>query len=313
MFDPMHDLITGLTQELVSGVALGCIYALIALGFTLIYKATEVVNFAQGELMMVGAYVNFFLVTHVMNSHGISGALAFLLAFLGALAFSIAFGWVLDFVINRPLKDEPVFSVIMATIGLSIILRALVSMIAGPLSLVVQSPFGDQVIGMGPLTISVLDVFIIAGASILVVCFYIFFKKTRWGVAVQAVSEDPTAAELMGIPVKKVYRMVWVFSALVATVAGALLAPRLSLLDTSMGFLGLKAFPAAVLGGFGSIPGAIVGGIIMGIIETVSAGTLSFHFEWVKEINDIIIWLVLIAVLMVRPDGIFGVEKVKKV
>ena len=129
----------------------------------------------------------------------------------------------------------------------------------------------------------------------------------------QATSEDPIAAQLMGIPVKRVYGLVWIFSALVATISGILLAPRMSLLDTSMGFLGLKAFPAAVLGGFGSIAGAIVGGIIMGVIETISMGTLSFHFEWIKEMNDIIVWIVLIAVLMVKPDGLFGEEKVKKV
>ena len=103
----------------------------------------------------------------------------------------------------------------------------------------------------------------------------------------QATSEDPIAAQLMGIPIKKIYALVWIFSALVATLSGVLLAPRIALLDTSMGFLGLKAFPAAVLGGFGSIPGAIVGGVILGVIETISLGTLSFHFDWIKEINDI--------------------------
>lgn len=129
----------------------------------------------------------------------------------------------------------------------------------------------------------------------------------------QATSEDPIAAQLMGIPVNRVNSLVWIFSALVATISGILLAPKLSLLDTTMGFLGLKAFPAAVLGGFGSIAGAIAGGVIMGVIETISMGTLSFHFEWIKEINDIIVWIVLIAVLMIKPDGLFGVEKVKKV
>ena len=117
----------------------------------------------------------------------------------------------------------------------------------------------------------------------------------------------------MGIPIKRVYALVWIFSAIVATLSGILLAPRIALLDTTMGFLGLKAFPAAVLGGFGSIPGAIVGGVILGVIETVSMGTLSFHFQWIKEINDIIPWIVLIAVLMIKPNGLFGVEKVKKV
>ena len=309
----MSALVAGLGQELVGGIALGCIYALVALGFTLIYRATEVVNFAQGELMMVGAYANFFLVTWLLGDLGFGPGMGFVLALLGSVAFAVVFGGILDLVINRPLKDEPVFSVIMATIGLSIILRALAGMVAGPLSLVVPSPLGSGVLYMGPIAVPVLDLAIIIATLVLVSVFYVLFRKTRWGIAVQAASEDPVAARLMGIPVKKVYRTVWIFSAIVATLAGLLLAPRISLLDTSMGFLGLKAFPAAVLGGFGSIPGAIVGGLIMGIIETVSAGTLSFHFEWVKEINDIIVWLVLIAVLMVRPAGIFGKEKVKKV
>jgi branched-chain amino acid transport system permease protein len=104
-----------------------------------------------------------------------------------------------------------------------------------------------------------------------------------------------------------------VFAAIVGVISGVLLAPRMALLDTTMSYLGLKAFPAAILGGFGSIPGAVVGGIILGIIETVSMGTLSFHFAWIKEINDIIVWIVLIVVLMIRPDGLLGVAKVKRV
>jgi len=308
----VSELLTGLSQEVVSGIALGCIYALVALGFTLIYRATEVVNFAQGELMMVGAYVNFFLVSQVAADLGITGGWMYFLAFMGSLLFAIIFGFILDLVINRPLRDEPVFSVIMATISISIILRALVAMIAGPFTHIQSSPFGDGVVSFYKIAIPVQDVFIIFCAVVLVIMFYIFFRKSRWGVAMQATSADPTAAQLMGIPVKKVYRLVWVFATLVATVGGILLAPK-TLLDTNIGFIGLKAFPAAVLGGFGSVRGAIVGGVILGIIETISAGTLSYHFGWIKEINDVIPWLVLIAVLMVRPEGIFGVAKVKKV
>ncbi len=308
----MTELLTGLSQEVVSGIALGCIYALVALGFTLIYRATEVVNFAQGELMMVGAYVNFFLVSRISANLGITGAWMYFIAFMGALLFAIIFGIILDLVINRPLRDQPVFSVIMATISISIILRALVAMIAGPFTHIQSSPFGDGVVSFNKIAISVQDVFIIFCAIVLVILFYIFFRKSRWGVAMQATSADPTAAQLMGIPVKKVYRLVWIFATLVATVGGILLAPK-TLLDTNIGFIGLKAFPAAVLGGFGSVPGAIFGGVILGIIETISAGTLSYHFAWIKEINDVIPWLVLIAVLMVKPDGIFGIAKVKKV
>ena len=166
---------------------------------------------------------------------------------------------------------------------------------------------------MGGLVISVLDLAIIISAIILMGLFFFFFNNTRWGIAMKATSEDSEAAQLMGIPVKQVYRMVWVFAAIVGIISGVLLAPRMALLDTTMSYLGLKAFPAAILGGFGSIPGAVVGGVILGIIETVSMGTLSFHFAWIKEINDIIVWIVLIAVLMIRPDGLFGIAKVKRV
>ena len=309
----MSDLLSGLIQESISGIALGCIYALIALGFTLIYKATEVVNFAQGEIMMVGAYINFFFVTQFTGMVGGLNGWVFLAALFCSIIFAVLFGIVLDLIISRPLKDEPVFSIIMATISLAIILRSLTAMIAGPISLVPVSPFGDSTIKVGGIVISVLDLAIIISAIILMGIFFFFFNKTRWGIAMKATSEDSEAAQLMGIPVKNVYRMVWVFAAIVGVISGVLLAPRMALLDTTMSYLGLKAFPAAILGGFGSIPGAVVGGIILGIIETVSMGTLSFHFEWIKEINDIIVWIVLIAVLMIRPDGLFGIAKVKRV
>jgi branched-chain amino acid transport system permease protein len=309
----MTSLLAGISQEVISGIALGCIYALVALGFTLIYKATKVVNFAQGELMLVGAYVNFYLVMHIGGSSGDIGLGTFLLAFLLSLVFAIVFGVVLDYCINRPLKDEPIFSVIMATISFSIILRSLVSLFAGPMSLVPRSPFGDRVFVLGSVVISSLDLTIILCAVILVSLFYYFFKRTRWGIAMQATAEDLHAAQLMGIPVKKVYQLVWVFSTLVATVGGILLAPRMSLLDVSMSYFGLKAFPAAILGGFGSIRGAIIGGVLLGVIETISMGTLSFHFSWIKEINDIIVWIVLIAVLLVKPAGLLGKEELRRV
>jgi branched-chain amino acid transport system permease protein len=309
----MTSFFTDIGQEIVSGIALGSIYALIALGFILIYKATEVVNFAQGELMMVGAYVNFFLIQTFTGSLGVPTIWTFLFGLLGSIIFAVIFGWFLDLIINRPMRDEPVFSIIMATISIGIVLRALVGLIAGPMSLVPPSPFGGAYIKLGGIIISVLDIFIIGSAIVLVSVFYYFFNKTRWGLAMQATSEDPIAAELMGVPVTRVYTLVWIFAAIGAAVSGVLLAPRVTILDTNIGFLGLKAFPAAVLGGFGSIPGAIVGGVILGVIETISMGTLSFHFSWVKEINDIIVWIVLIAVLMIRPTGIMGKEEIKKV
>jgi len=309
----MTDIILGLIQETISGLALGCIYALIALGFTLIYKATEVVNFSQGEIMMVGAYVNFFFLNLLMALSGGLNGWIFLLAFIGSVIFAVLFGIIMDFIINKPLKGEPVFSIIMATISLAIILRSLTAILAGPLSIIPISPFDDQTFFLNGVVISILDISIIFSAIIIMSGFYYFFNYTKWGISMKATSADAEAAQLLGIPVNKVYRYVWIFASLVGVLSGIMLAPRMALIDTSMSFLGLKAFPAAILGGFGSIKGAIIGGIILGIIETVSLGTLSFHFSWIKEINDIIVWIVLIAVLMIRPDGLFGVSKVKRV
>ncbi len=309
----MSDIIIGLAQETISGIALGSIYALIALGFTLIYKSTEVVNFAQGEVMMVGAYVHFFILNQLIHNLGSLNGWVFFFAFILAVLFAILFGIAMEYIIHRPLKGEPVFSIIMATISLAIILRSLTAILAGPLSLVPIAPFGDQLIYIGDIIISAMDLTIILATVIFMLIFYSFFKRTKWGVAMQATSSDPEAAQLMGIPVKKVYRYVWIFASIVGVISGILLAPRMALLDTTMAYLGLKAFPAAIIGGFGSIPGAVIGGIMMGIIETISLGTLSYHFVWIKEINDIIVWIVLIAVLIIKPDGLFGIAKIKRV
>ena len=309
----MTDILSGLMQETISGIALGCIYALIALGFTLIYKATEVVNFSQGEIMMVGAYMHFFFLNQFITLSGGLNAWVFLLAFIGSVIFAVLFGIILDFIINRPLKGEPVFSIIMATISLAIILRSLTAMLAGPLSLIPISPFGDQTFVVSGIVISILDLSIIFFAIIMMSIFYYFFNYTKWGVAMKATSTDSEAAQLVGIPVNRVYRYVWIFASIVGVLSGIMLAPRMALMDTSMAYLGLKAFPAAILGGFGSITGAVVGGIILGIIETISLGTLSFYFPWIKEINDIVVWIVLISVLMIKPEGLFGIAKVKRV
>lgn len=207
----MTDLFSGLTQEIISGIALGSIYALIALGFTMIFKATEVVNFAQGELMMVGAYVNFFFVTTFLSAAGTPTAWTFLVALGGSMIFSVLFGYILDFIINRPLKDQPIFSIIMATLSLAIIIRAVVAIIAGPISLMPFSPFGDSTVTFGNIVVSLLDLSIIGSAIGLVIIFYYIFHYTRWGIAMQATSEDPIAAQLMGIPIKRVYALVWIF------------------------------------------------------------------------------------------------------
>ena len=289
-----------LIQFTINGVAVGCIYALVALGFVLIYKATEVVNFAQGDLLMLGAFIAFTLISLMGWNYWIA---------LPVTAVIMAvFGWGLDQVVFRRVIGQPQFAIIMVTIGVGILMRAGVSMVPqwGTETYSFATPFSNKVVRFGDVIIAQEYIAIIAGTAVLCVALYLFFRRSRLGIAMQAASQNQLAAYYMGIPVKMVFSLIWGISAAVATVAGVLLAP-VSLIEANMGLIGLKAFPAAVLGGFGSIPGAVVGGLIIGVIEQLSAAYLPAGFK------DVAAYVVLLAVLVVRPEGLFGESMRKKV
>jgi len=287
-------------QLFISGMALGCVYALIALGFVLIYKATEVINFAQGEFMMVGAFVAFSLI-HFAH-------IPFWITVILTLLIMAAFGVLLDRLVMRFLVGEPVFSLVMFTIGLALFLRSVAGMIWSTDTFAFPSPVSEAPAWnlSDAVAIAPGDLVVVGATALLVLLLYLFFRFTNLGVAMQATSQNQFAAYLMGINVEGMFSLVWALSAVVAAVAGILLAPIL-FLHKDMGFIGIKAFPAAVLGGFGSIPGAIVGGLIIGVSENLAGGFLPL---WVK---DIFAYLVLIAVLIVRPEGLFGLQEKKKV
>lgn len=299
----MEDLLR-FSQLLIGGVSIGCIYALVALGFVLIYKATEVVNFAQGELMMLGAFLAY---TYI----GIL-ELNYWLGFFLAVASMFIVGALVDRMVLRPVLGQPQFSIVMVTIGFGYVARSAAGMMPGwgTETFAIDTPFSSE--GMpiissdaGSVVISEIDISVIVATILFCIVLFAFFKYTRLGVAMQASSQNQLAAYYMGIPVKLVFSMIWGISAAVAAAAGILLAPT-TLIDSSMGFLGLKAFPAAVLGGFGSIPGAVVGGIIIGIIETFAGlGPAGF--------KDVAAYVVLLIVLVVRPQGLFGEKTHKKV
>jgi len=287
-----------LWQQIISGVAVGCIYALVALGFVLIYKATEVINFAQGEFMMIGAFAAYTLIVFFK--------LPFLPAFVFTLIFMFLFGILLDRVIFRPLVGEGAFALVMVTIGLAITLRSLAGMIWTYDTFDFPFVFSEKPLDLGGLVISKVHLTIIVSSVILMSLLYLFFKFTDIGIAMQATSQNQLAAYLMGIGVKKVFLLTWAISAVIAAIAGILIAP-ISFLHANMGFIGLKAFPAAVLGGFGSIPGAIVGGLIIGLSENLAGGYLTPGFK------NIFAYIILILVLMIRPEGIFGIKEKKRV
>ena len=287
-------------QLVISGVAQGCIYGLIALGFVLIYKATEIVSFAQGELMMVGAFIGLVLMEML--------GFPFWLAVLSSMAAMALLGILLERLTIRPVLGQPAFSIVMLTIGIGYLLRGLVTMIPnlGTETHALAAPYRDATLQLGALIISAEQLAVIGVTVVLCALLFAMFRYTRLGVAMQAASQNQLAAYYMGIPVQRINGLVWGLAATVAAVAGLLLAP-ITFVHANMGFIGLKAFPAAVVGGFGSLPGAIVGGLVIGIVESLSGFYLPEGFK------DVAAYVVVLIMLMVRPNGLFGERLVKKV
>ncbi len=287
-----------LLQLVVNGAASGCIYGLIALGFVLIYKATEMVNFAQGDIMMLGGFLAFSLIAH--------WGLNYWLGSLIAIAITAAFGFLLDAVVLRRVIGQPQFAVVMLTLGLGFIFRAGAGLAWGYDSVGFVTPFTNRTVNIGGLVLGEDNVSIIVGTVLLCGVLYLFFSRTRLGIAMQASSQNQLAAYYMGIPVRTVFSLIWAISAGVAAAAGILLSP-VSMIDVNMGFLGIKAFAAAVIGGFGSIPGSVIGGVIVGIVEQLSGYYLPAGFQEVSA-N-----IVLLAMLIVRPQGLFAETMGKRV
>jgi branched-chain amino acid transport system permease protein len=294
-------------QLVISGISQGCIYGLIALGFVLIYKATETVSFAQGELMMLGAFGGLASMTFL--------GFPFWLAVLSAIAAMAAFGMLLERIVIRPILGQPAFSIVMLTIGIGYVARGLITMIPaiGTETHTLAVPYKDAVWnigggagGQGALVLNVEQMVVIAATAALCLLLFVVFKYSKVGIAMQASSQNQLAAYYMGIPVKTLNGLVWGLAAVVAAVAGLLLAP-ITFVHVNMGFIGLKAFPAAVVGGFGSLPGAIVGGLIIGIVESLSGFYLPQGFK------DIAAYIVVLVMLMVKPNGLFGERPRKKV
>mgnify|MGYP003417853974 FL=1 len=285
-------------QVLISGISQGCIYGLIALGFVLIYKATEAVNFAQGELMMLGAFVGLAASAYF--------GMPYWAVLLTAVAVLAVFGFLTERLILRPILGQPAFAIVMVTIGVGYTSRGLITMIPGigTDTHVLEVPFKDKMLSVGGLAIGMEHVVIIATSIVLCALLFGLFRYTRIGIAMQAASQNQLAAHYMGIPVKRLNGLIWATSAAVAAVAGILLAP-ITFVHVNMGFIGLKAFPAAVIGGFESLPGAIIGGLIIGVVESLAGFYLPEGFK------DIAAYVVVLIMLMIKPNGLFG-EKIRK-
>jgi branched-chain amino acid transport system permease protein len=289
-------------QQVIGGLATGSIYALVALGFILIFKATDVINFAQGELLMVSA---FFTKTMIDWLHP-SGFLTWSAVAVLTLVFAMLFGMLIERILIRPIMDAPVFSIVIATIGLSTLLIGLSGGVVWDWdTYIIESPFSNQPVDVGGIIITPLNVGIVGVTLGLILLLTLYFKFTKLGIAMRATQQNKQTAALMGINVRGIFAATWALSAMIAGVAGFLAAPIL-LVDTNMGFVVIKGFAGAVLGGWGSIPGAILGGMLLGVMENLATVYLP------SEIKHVAAFLILLLVLLFKPDGLMGFT-VKKV
>jgi len=292
-----------LFQFTLNGLIVGALYGVVAMSFVLIYKASQVVNFAQGEFLLVGAWVCWWLLT--------DWQLPFWLGFLFTLAFMTAFGLVLQVVVLRPLIGEPVISVIMATIGLGIFFQALMKWIFG----VFAKPFPPifpvdrvNVLGLEVQTAYLLSLVI----SVLIMAgFAWFFTASKHGLAMRATAFDQQVAQSLGISVPKVFAMSWAISAVVSSVAGVVVGV-VNGVSSALSFYGIKVFPAVILGGLDSVLGAVLGGLIVGVLENVAQYVDSEFLQW-GNMYTIAPFYALILILLVKPYGLFGTRNIERV
>jgi len=289
-------------ELLISGIAVGSLYALIAMGFVLIYKGTGVINFAQGEAIMVAAFIAYYLVTRF--------GVPFWLAVPLTLVASGLLGALTERLIIRPMLGEPVFSVVMITIGLSIFLRAMAGIVFGHHNYIFPNPFPIEPLRIGEIVLSHNHLWSMILSFTLMGIFFFFFKFARLGLGMRATANDQDTATLMGINIKKVFALTWGLSFVVAGLAGIGLA-NVMVLNVGLAFVAISAFPAVILGGLESIPGAIIGGLAIGVLENMAGGYLDQMVG--GGVKDVTPFAVLFLVLMIKPYGLFGTKEVERV
>lgn len=289
-----------LLQLLFGGIANGCIYGLVALGFVLIYKASEGVNFAQGDMMMLGAFIAL--------GFGNSGQLGlpFGVAVLAAMAVMFVVGMGIERVVVRQIFGQPQFALVILTIALGFVLRFIAGSIWGFSPLVLETPFTGRTIVVGGVFLGVADLVTILVTAVLTLLLWAFFAFTRVGLAAQAASQNQMAAYIVGVPVMRVNGLIWGLSGVVATVAGVMYASK-GAIDPNIGLLGIKAFAAAVIGGLGSLPGALLGGLLIGIVEPIAGRYAPGEYAQMSP------YIIMLVVLVTRPGGLFSQIQAKKV
>jgi branched-chain amino acid transport system permease protein len=287
----------------INGIIVGSIYSVVALGLVLIYKATEVVNFAQGELLMIGAYICLEII--------VKTGMPFIPAFLMAMGFMAILALIIERVVLRKMLEAPVMSVIMVTVGIGVILRAVVIFVWKAISIPFPEIFSREGVSLGFITIGQVYIWSFVLTLIFMGLFGAFFKYTRIGLVMRATASSRKAAESMGVPLTKVFALAWVISAVVSCVGGVL-AGNIAGLSPELSFYGIKVFPAVILGGLDSIVGASISGVIIGVLENLGGGYIK-DLTGIRGLGPVAPFFVLIGILWIRPTGLFGKKEIERV
>ena len=289
-----------------AGLALGARYALVALGFVIIYKATGVINFAQGALLALGAYLAYALVN--------SADIPFWPAVIGAAVGTALVGAAAERLVLRRMVGQPIFAVIMITIGLLFIIEQVITSIWGFDALNLNDPWGVETIDIGSVGIAVRDVWTLVLAGVVLAAFFAFFRFTDWGVAMRATAFDQEAALAQGISARKVFALSWAISGALAALAGVTLAAGAAGVTPTLSLIALAAFPAMIVGGLDSPVGAVLGGLIIGLTQALVSGYQDDVAPWLGDgFSRVAPYVVMIIILLIRPYGLFGTPEVRRV
>lgn len=292
-----------LVQLIVNGLIIGTLYGVVAMCFVLIYKSTQIVNFAQGEFLLIGAWVCWWLLT--------SWQLPFWIGFPITLAFMMVFGVLLQVIVLRPMIGEPIISVIMVTIGLSIFFSAMMKWIFGVWAKPYPEVFGTKAVNILGLNVQTPYVMSMVISLLIMAGFAWFFKFSRLGLAMRATAFNQQVAQSLGISVKSVFAMAWAISAMVSALAGVVVG-MVNGVSSALSFFGIKVFPVVILGGLDSIVGAILGGLIIGVLENLAEFADSQYLN-LGNLYTVAPFYALIIILMIKPYGLFGTKQIERV
>lgn len=308
----MNELLAQLTQQLINGLSLGAIYALIAIGYTMVYGIIGMINFAHGEIYMIGSYIGLVTLTAIGVQAGYPLPLLLGAALIVSVLVTGLYGWTVERVAYRPLRGGPRLVPLISAIGMSIFLQNYVQLGQGsrdmPVPVLISGAIEFRMGSDFAVTLPYSRMIIVGVTLLLMVSLTLFIARSRLGRACRACAEDIGMANLLGIDTNRVISFTFVLGAMLAAVGGVLIALTIGKLNPYIGFLaGIKAFTAAVLGGIGSIPGAMLGGVLLGLAETFAAG------YWPAEYKDVVSFALLVLILLFRPTGLFGKPDVEKI